>query len=159
MRRNTIEDFWAKVDVRGPDDCWLWTRGVSRSGYGTINMAGKVLSAHRVAYEAHHGVTLTHGRELIVCHRCDQPLCCNPAHLFLGTQKDNAQDRKAKGRQAPARRGSANEWAKFTDDQVREIRALHATGEWSYPRLGARFGMHPQNIGRIVRREGYADVI
>lgn len=159
MRRNTIEDFWAKVDKRGPDDCWLWTRAKSKSGYGTFNMEGRVLSAHRVAYEAANNVTLTFGRSLVVCHRCDVPLCCNPAHLFLGTQKENQQDRKAKGRQAPARRGSANEWAKFTDDQVREIRRLHATGDWSYPRLGAHFGMHPQNIGRIVRREGYVDVI
>lgn len=55
-------------------------------------------------------------------------------------------------------KGSANTFAKFTDDQVREMRRLYAEGGWSYPKLGARFGMHPQNIGRIIRREGYAEV-
>lgn len=158
MRLNTPDDFWPKVATGEPDACWPWKAGVSKSGYGTFTIAGRNRSAHRVAYELANGVTLPPGRATVVMHICDVPICCNPRHLRLGTPKDNTRDAKAKGRMAPARKGSANEWAKFTDDEVREIRRLHNEG-MSYPKLGAMFGMHPQNIGRICRREGYTEVI
>lgn len=157
MRPNTEADFWAKVDVRGPDDCWLWKAGKSKSGYGSFQWQGKVVSAHRMALTFHNGSPLPSGREHPVCHRCDVELCCNPAHLYLGTPKQNTADIIQRGRRQVVRKGSAAPFAKFTDEQVREIRRLHAEG-WSYPRLGERFGMHPQNIGRICRRQGYTEV-
>lgn len=156
MRANTEADFWAKVDRRGPDECWLWTRARSKSGYGTFNMRGVVWNAHRLAFVLTNGPT-PGGRLNPICHTCDVPLCCNPAHLYLGTPKQNTADITNRGRRQPAKRGSDNFFAKFTDDEIREIRRLHDEG-WSYPRLGARFGMHPQNIGRICRRQGYTEV-
>lgn len=81
--------FWPKVDMTG--DCWIWTAGKLPSGYGRyLNHF-----AHRVAYEITHG-PIPDG--LHVCHKCDNPSCCNPAHLFAGTAKDNMQDRERKGR-------------------------------------------------------------
>lgn len=86
--------FWAKVQKGGTDECWLWT-GTRGHGYGRIRTVGKRFArAHRIAY------ALTHGDPgpLLVCHKCDTPLCCNPAHLFLGTNLDNSLDRNAKHR-------------------------------------------------------------
>src|SRR6185312_6417197 len=96
---------------------------------------------------------------LLVCHRCDNPPCCNPAHWFLGTNADNAADKAAKGRVVcNPRRGVDNPGAKLTEDQVIEIRWRHAAGEASQARLGREFGMAQTTIGDIVRGEKYANV-
>lgn len=90
------ERFWPKVDKRGGDDaCWPWLGGRFESGYGQFSQRPRNLRAHRVAYE------LTHGQipdNLMVLHECDNPPCCNPKHLFLGTNDDNMADRQRKGR-------------------------------------------------------------
>lgn len=83
--------FWSKVDRRGPDECWPWLAAKSATRYGVFDKT----RAHRVAYALTHGL-IPEGR--IVCHRCDNPPCCNPAHLWLGTPKDNTADMVAKGR-------------------------------------------------------------
>lgn len=96
--------FWDKVEKLGPDECWPWKAAKDPRGYGRIGgdrrrSSGKraVELAHRIAYQLEIGdVPLG----LFVCHRCDNPTCCNPAHLFLGTCKDNNQDMYAKGRDA-----------------------------------------------------------
>lgn len=81
--------------MRGPDECWPWTGAVTGKGYGKISLAYRHRNAHRVAFELWHG-PIPDG--LLVCHRCDNRPCCNPAHLFVGTAKDNAEDMMAKGR-------------------------------------------------------------
>jgi len=88
--------FWARGAKRGPDDCWLWTGGRSSDGYGlAITAPFTRLGAHRIAWALHWGREPGEG---FVCHSCDTPLCCNPAHLFLGDAKINAQDKVNKGR-------------------------------------------------------------
>jgi hypothetical protein len=91
------ERLWRKVDKRGPDECWPWTAGSNKTGYGTIQAEDKSrpFLVHRVAYEA---VTGPIPAGMCVLHRCDNPACCNPAHLWLGTQLDNIADMNAKGR-------------------------------------------------------------
>lgn len=86
-----------KVDENG---CWIWQLSRYPYGYGHLSWRGKGSSdyAHRVCWEIVHGPIPTDGPRLCVCHRCDVPACCNPAHLFLGTHKDNIQDSIAKGR-------------------------------------------------------------
>lgn len=96
--------FWRSVAVGEPYSCWEWQCARQLNGYGHLSFHGETTSAHRVAYELAHG-PIPDG--LIICHRCDNPPCCNPAHLFIGTHKDNTQDAVTKGRMgvAIARRG------------------------------------------------------
>lgn len=92
--------FWSKVDRDNEGDCWNWTAGTSKFGYGRFRIGDKLYSAHRVAYSLVKG-DLPKGRGyhgFVVMHACDNPRCCNPAHLSLGTNRDNAKDMGAKGR-------------------------------------------------------------
>lgn len=115
------ERFWRKVDKRGSDDCWEWTACCDKRGYGLINEGGhygKRLFAHRVSWQIHNG-PIPEG--LCVCHHCDNPVCVNPIHLFLGTDKDNLEDCVRKGRSA---RGEKNGIAKLAEKEIHTIRRL-----------------------------------
>jgi len=107
--------FWSKVDPAPSSCCWEWTAGKSSNGYGQFKLNTKMLSAHRIAY------TLTKGeipKDLIVRHTCDNPVCCNPDHLILGTYADNMADKVERNRQA---KGEQNGRCKLTVKQVMEI--------------------------------------
>lgn len=94
--------FWAKVDrSAGDDSCWVWKPMAGMNDYGRLKFGGptnKIVRAHRYSWELHNG-PIPEG--LFVCHHCDRPHCCNPRHLFLGTQVDNMRDKVAKGRNRP----------------------------------------------------------
>jgi hypothetical protein len=154
-KRRTEAEFWAMLSPSNERGCRLWPRAGGRGGYGKTYWQGRPLSAHQVAFLLTHG-WCPQGRETIIRHTCDTPLCCEPSHLIVGTQRDNAQDREQRGR-SNRRPSWAAANAACTPEQVREIRARHERGE-SYTQLARAFGLHPQNIGRICRREGYKDV-
>lgn len=102
--------------------CIIFNGYKDKNGYGIKN--GK--RAHRIAYENYHGAF---DKNLLVCHSCDNPPCINPLHLFLGTPKDNMQDKSKKGRHVPVRlKGSKNPRAKLTWDSVFQIRELYSKG-------------------------------
>lgn len=138
------ELFWKRVEKT--DGCWLW-RGRVHRGYGYFTWddasAKKNLTrrAHRVAWELAHGPI---EKGLCVCHRCDVPACVNPAHLFLGTVRENLADMVAKGRSrglSPKdRRGESHPNAKLTAAKVEEIHALRAKG-LTYREIGERIGV------------------
>lgn len=137
--------------VRGkPDECWLWTRsragGCSKGGYGQIKLSGerKQGYAHRIAYELAKGEIPPQKQ---VCHTCDNPLCVNPDHLFVGTSSDNHQDMKRKGRHLY---GERNARAVLTEQKVKEIHALLAIGVTQID-LSVRYGVAPITISRISR--------
>ena len=129
--------FWSKVDVRGPDECWLWTACRNPKGYGMFRLGGKrgeSYFAHRISRFITTGSLSS---ELRVLHRCDHPPCCNPGHLWLGTQADNIRDMISKNRNNPPRgdrhnsvtrpetvpRGEANGNSKLTEADIPAIRA------------------------------------
>lgn len=168
-----IAQFWERVDKSGGEDaCWNWTRGcsggASERSYGQYYMGERKVTTHRLAYQLVYG-EIPSGME--VCHTCDNPSCCNPRHLFLGTHKDNMQDRERKGRgtakgqrrglQNPAstdikppskKCGSHNGQSKLDEDDVRLIRSVYADGTMSQRKLAKEFHVHPSLIGFIVRR-------
>jgi hypothetical protein len=138
--------FWARIHVRGPDDCWEWTRALSH-GYGHCSWAdGKVRQAHRIAY----ALTLGDPGAIHVCHHCDNPPCCNPAHLFLGTDADNVRDMHAKGRYV-------NGFKRLTEDDVRAIRAAIAAGE-TQRAVGERHGISHGQVQNIIHRRQWSHV-
>jgi hypothetical protein len=151
--------FWQLVEVMpGANGCWLWRGYINDSGYGEIRIGGKLYRTHRVTYEMTHG--LIRGK-LFVCHNCpggDNPACCNPEHLFLGTQLDNMSDAASKGRFCNQARGERARTAKLTASQVLEIRARAATTGVQLIELAAEFGVSPTNIGSIVHRRTWQHV-
>ena len=142
--------FWSKVDTSG--DCWEWM-GCKKFGYGRIgciiNNEVKQPNAHRIAYLLKHGEIPD---ELDCLHTCDNPACCNPAHLWLGTQTDNMRDALKKGR----RTSETNNMAKLTREQVEIIRARDVLGD-NHHWLAAEYGVRPGEIWRIVHNKRWGD--
>lgn len=147
--------FWRKVDkTSSPSGCWLWTGNKHPRGYGTIMLARHTYRAHRYAYLITYG-ELPEGME--VCHRCDNPPCVNPNHLFLGTHQDNMDDMKAKGR-LPYRKGAASGRAKLTEDQVRDIRSRYVHKYGCLAALSREFGVTPEAIAYVVSRKNWSHI-
>lgn len=127
--------FWSKVDRRGGDECWLWKAAMRRpeEGYGAFWLNGRHQPASRVSWMITNG-PIPEGMKAL--HKCDNPSCVNPSHLFLGTNDDNMADRSAKGRQV---RGAKQKNAVLNDDLVRELRKLAA--EVGISEAGRRLGI------------------
>lgn len=144
------ERLWAKVSIGSVGECWPFVGKTDKFGYGIIlGTNRKNVVAHRAAYESKVG-PIPEG--LIVMHTCDNPPCCNPTHLRLGTIGDNNRDRSAKGRGRENRQnGAANPRAKLTDEQVVEIRRLYAAGELSQQKIADMFGVRQPQVSRIIR--------
>lgn len=146
-----IERF-RKYLVELESGCIEWIGGVEGCGYGWFNhhIEGVSARAHRFAFALHHGCI---DNELNVLHTCDNPPCCNPAHLFQGTQKNNVDDMVAKGRHGVYdRRGELNPMAKLTNTDVVEIRRLRAELGLTYREIAHLFPVSPDMISFICRR-------
>lgn len=130
--------------------CWTTTGDRNRDGYGVMIFRRRKLLLHRVSYMAFVG-PIPAGKS--VCHKCDNPPCANPHHLFVGTQADNARDMVAKGR-ANRAWGESAPGAKLTAGQVLDIRRLAEEGE-SQIALALRFGVKPLAIHDIVHRKSW----
>lgn len=153
-----IENFWAKVDKKGPDECWEWTGALFRLGYGNVRFNGKPRSAHRVSWEINNGpIPKGKGYQgMCVCHKCDNPACVNPNHLFLATHQENMQDALRKGRLS-IRQGVKHHKAKLTNQQVLEIRDRQGTGA-SQTELGKEYGVCQAVISCIQLRKTWKHI-
>lgn len=138
--------FWAKVDQRGKDECWPWTACRLPRGYGRFGVDRRVELAHRVAMFLQTGAWPS----LWVLHRCDNPPCVNPEHLFLGTASDNSIDMHAKGRWRADHRGEHNGAAKLSAAQVRRIRAERP--RTTIRALTMKYRVTTSTVEKIIRR-------
>ncbi len=151
--------FLAKVDKSvGPDGCWPWTASLNAYGYGQLATGWKrpPVAAHRLSYEL-NVEPIPDG--IFVLHRCDNPACVNPAHLFLGTQADNVADMISKGRNRTGEmpRGEGHHKTTLTADQVRDIRRRYADGE-TQTDIAEEFEISQPGISQIVRRVTWSHI-
>jgi len=140
-----LRAFWGRVDVRS--GCWGWS-GYKHRGYGRLNIGDTTIGAHRLSWVIHRG-RIPVG--IHVLHACDNRECCNPAHLFLGTNDDNVKDKIAKGRG----------WSKISADDVLEIRRLYGRygrGGISGKDLAARYGISRAAISLIVNEHNWKGI-
>lgn len=146
-------NFWDWVDGSDPDGCWPWTRGRMSTGHGTLRNGKTTMLAHRFAWELTFG-PIPEG--LVICHTCDNPPCCRPDHLALGTQVDNIVDMVTKRRDRHPR-GVDQGSAKVTDDAVREIRRLRTAGS-TLIAIAQQFNVGTSTVHRIASRASWTHV-
>lgn len=160
--RRSLEERLLDMVARSPFGCWEWAGCKSKKGYGKIGVAGHGNSdwAHRVAYRLFCG-PIPDG--ICVCHACDNPACCNPCHLWLGTKADNNRDMASKGRRGKYRAptvpliGERNALAKLTAATVISIRAAVAGGE-PQKSVAKRLGISRANVCLIVGRKSWKHI-
>ena len=150
-----IDRLLAKRSIEG--DCWIFTgararRARSGGGYGLIQAWGKLRLVHRVAAALWLAFDIESAEHIL--HQCDTPACFNPEHLFVGSNLDNARDRRQKGRYA---RGAANPAAKLNTEQVATVREALARGD-TKAEIGRRFGVSRAAIGAIASGRNWADL-
>lgn len=148
-KNNTKERFQKKVKIDIVTGCHLWT-GTPLSGYGVFTADGVTYKAHRLAYILYKGAIPT---KLLVCHSCDNRLCVNPDHLFLGTIQDNMDDRNNKGRQARGERSHS----KLKNQDILVIRELSRIGV-SQRRIAKRLGVGKSTINSILNGHNWTHV-
>jgi len=157
------ERFWSYVDRSCHDQaCWPWIGCRDEKGYGRFHV-GESRNSSKLAHRIAFGIATGEHPEA-VCHTCDNPSCCNPAHLFGGTKADNNHDMMKKGRHwlqvAPERaiKGEAHGSAKLTDGIVREIRRVYALGAATQRDLARQHGVSQRSINKVVRHIGWDHV-
>jgi hypothetical protein len=163
------ENFWRKAILTANAGlCWLWQGWIKdkKKPYGIISIDGKSFSAPRVAYFLYYQID---PKEMHVLHRCDNPRCINPEHLFLGTNDDNIKDKVSKGRQAKntawnkgttgiSPSGENNGTSKLTVEQVKEIRRRYSKGVVGTSRLAKEFSVSNQAVKNIIHNKTWRNI-
>jgi len=143
---NLITRLLEGIDFRGPDECWPWIKGTDEHGYGRLRREGRNAKASRIMLEMSLERPLA--TKEYARHRCDNPACCNPAHLRVGSQADNMGEAKQRRRLAS---GEAHHASKLSDSQIEEARALYAKGDVSHQALAERYGISRKAMERGIR--------
>lgn len=153
--QNVINRFLAHVRVNSASDCWEWTGYVMPNGYGSFKYLRKGIYAHRMSYLIHKG-DIPEG--MFVCHACDNRACVNPDHIWVGTGKDNANDRDSKNRHWV--QCGVKSWnARFTEGDVRNIRKqANEGGRGIQTRLAREYGAAKSTIRDIITGHTWAHV-
>lgn len=146
-----IDYFWNHIKIDELTRCWHWTGGVhDQSGYGRFTVNYKSMLAHRFSYRVFTG---EYDSDLCILHKCDNPPCVNPDHLFTGTKTENNRDRHAKGRDKKFDRVPSPGREKLTPLQTDAILVLHASGEFADQEIAQIFGVAGASISRVVNRQ------
>jgi hypothetical protein len=138
--------FLKLVDVAGPDECWEWQGYIDGKGYGRFHYVHGCKSAPQASYVLFSGTDIPkkHGKLLEVCHKCDNPGCVNPNHLWLGTHKDNMYDRDKKKRHGNT---------KLSVEDARSIRSMYATGDYTITEISTMFDISTGTVSLVVNRK------
>ena len=154
MDAKTISRFMGKVAVNEDSGCWEWTACRDKDGYGWFGASKKTHKSHRFAFEIFNGpIKCGHS----VCHKCDNPSCINPYHLFQGTNTDNMKDMSAKGR-GKKQNGESNTASKLTKDDVRLIRKFLYKNPRGGAFLARWFDVTVANISLIKTRKNWRHI-
>lgn len=157
--KQSIENFWSRIEIKTLDACWEWTGGTNNTGYGTASWHGVTYTAHRIAawsiglIESPQAPIDREGTGFIL-HSCDNRLCCNPTHLNVGTYTENQLEAYSRGRRTQPK-GSKHSNAKLSDTHVKEIRASMLTQD----RLAKKYNVSQRVISLVKRNETYKEVI
>lgn len=144
--------FFEKVNFENENGCWEWIGAKDGGGYGMGVTDGKKYKAHRYSWEYYYG-EIPNG--MWVLHKCDNPSCVRPSHLFLGTNQDNMNDKTKKERQSRLF-GDRNGRSIMTKEKVIEMRTMYSSGKYSYRKLSTIFGISMTQTGRILKRESWS---
>ncbi|QGJ93008.1 HNH endonuclease [Gordonia phage Kabocha] len=160
--------FWQYVKRGRKSECWEWQGHRTDAGYGQFVMYPPDVSQKRTVVASRQAFALSHGREAVhdVCHTCDNPPCCNPAHLYDGTKSQNSLDMVSRGRdnwatgkmKARNLRGTKNGQSKLTEADVREIRKLYAQGGYTQQALAKQFGVAQSKVSDVINRRTWKHV-
>jgi hypothetical protein len=142
--------FWLKINIKTPEECWNWKGSISSNGYGRF-YDGTSAYAHRVAWELHNNRKVPYG--LVIMHTCDNPACCNPAHLHCGTPAENTQDMFNKGRGETNTRKQILGMAIFSVKYITAIRKLK--GKVSQRAAARKFNVSHHTVGNMWNLSEY----
>lgn len=154
--RNTESAFWKKAKKGAAPECWPWAGSVNWAGYGTFKFRGE-RGAHRASWVIHFG-EIPEGQHVL--HRCDNPACVNPHHLFLGTHAENMRDMGIKGRARPPApaRGPTHHCARLDERKVKAIRERYALGGVRQADLANEFGVSQPVISAVILRKTWKHI-
>lgn len=159
LTESDIKRFWPKVNKSHKDECWEWTGHCAKSGlgYGKFRVDGGARMAHRISFQIANGPPPT---DKCVCHKCDNPKCVNPNHLFLGTSAENHNDALKKGRAFCFKpmNGERHPMTKLKDVDVCEIRRLASEGI-SSTELSLKFNVNRRVIATIKRGDSWKHLL
>jgi len=152
-KKSITERFFEKIERIPEAGCWIWMGALLSGGYGAFKMVNptRQARAHVCSWELHNGAV---PNGVCVLHQCDVPACVNPAHLFLGTNQDNSDDKFSKNRQR-FHKGREHHSAKLSEENVRDLRRLWTEG-LTITQLGERFHITPQHAWNIANKKRWA---
>lgn len=150
-KQNTIQDFWNKVDIKTPNECWIWQGHTER--YGHISYQGKKWGAHRLSWTLSNSKDIPN--DMYVCHHCDNPRCVNPNHLFLGTTQDNTRDKTIKGRQT---KGEEFWSSKLTEQDILDIRNMPYGNRGDNKRIQLKYNISGVQVRNIINRKHWKHI-
>jgi len=150
-RRNILEDVLKRINKKGEDDCWEWMGCILQSGYGQVRINYKKYRVHRFIYEKMCDIIPS---GLLVLHTCNNPKCCNPNHLFLGTHQDNMDQMVKDGRKLSGENSSR---AKLNWKQVNEIRKKYIPYKYTQKQLGKEYGISEAECFLIINNKVWKD--
>ena len=149
-----MERFWNKVDIKQDDECWEWNASKNPQGYGHFKLNGTSRSSHRVSWELNKGI-IPDG--MLVLHHCDNPPCVNPNHLWLGTSKDNSDDKVRKGRQSRIY-GENNVNSILTNEEIYDIIRKYKSGDFTQNTLADTYKVSRPLITNIVNGKAWKHI-